>query len=149
MVPTTVVNETEVAVAADMMTQSSNYKDQSEVEFARCECCGLTEECTAAYVSHVKERFGGRWICGLCTEAVKDEITCRSKKRENHLMISTDEALNRHMKFCEQFRSSSPPARPAGDDLISAMKHILRRSLDSPPKSKSPPPTSFLASKAF
>ncbi|XVE70821.1 hypothetical protein DITRI_Ditri10aG0101200 [Diplodiscus trichospermus] len=120
---------------------SIKYKNnQSEVEFAECDCCGLTEECTPAYIARVREKFEGRWLCGLCSEAVKDE-TVRSEED-----ITINEALDRHMKFCEQFKSSSPPANPA-EDLISAMKHLLLRTLDSPRKNGSSP-TSFARSKS-
>ncbi|KAI6682122.1 hypothetical protein NL676_036003 [Syzygium grande] len=98
-----------------------------ELELAECGCCGLAEECTPEYIGRVRERFGGRWICGLCAEAVKDEAV-RSAGG-----IDGEEALGRHMKFCEQFRSSSPPANPT-EDLISAVKQLLRRTLDSPRK---------------
>ncbi|XP_021276568.1 uncharacterized protein LOC110410942 [Herrania umbratica] len=121
--------------------ESVKHKNlQTEVEFAECDCCGLTEECTPAYIARVREKFEGRWLCGLCSEAVKDE-TVRSEED-----ITTNEALDRHLKFCEQFKSSSPPANPA-EDLISAMKHLLRRTLDSPRKS-GPPSASFVRSKS-
>ncbi|KAM2661204.1 hypothetical protein EV2_023542 [Malus domestica] len=94
---------------------------QSEV---KCYCCGLTEECTPAYVATVKERHQDRWICGLCAEAIKDENSRSSRK------ISTEEAMKRHVSFCEEFRMSSPPAKPT-DYLISAMKQLLRRTKDS------------------
>ena len=109
--------------------QSQSAPAAAEVEFARCYCCGLTEECTPAYVARVRERYQGRWICGLCAEAVKDEVF-RSQRED----IGTGEAVKRHMKFCEQFRSSSPPSN-SGEDLISAMKQLLRRTLDSPRRS--------------
>ncbi|CAI0419024.1 unnamed protein product [Linum tenue] len=100
----------------------------AEVESASCDCCGLTEECTPAYIERVRERYHGKWICGLCAEAVKDEIV-RTEER----LISTEEALNRHMNFCKKF-SSSPEPTPIDPTLhlISAMRQILRRSLDSP-----------------
>ncbi|KAE8710459.1 hypothetical protein F3Y22_tig00110321pilonHSYRG00211 [Hibiscus syriacus] len=63
--------------------------------------------------------FEGHWLCGLCSEAVKYE-TMRSAP-EN--VITANEALVRHMKFCEQFKSSSPPENPAGN-LITAMKRL-------------------------
>ncbi|OVA08332.1 Protein of unknown function DUF1677 [Macleaya cordata] len=112
-----------------MESQSAAIKvplAQNEVEFVKCDCCGLTEECTPTYIAKVRERYQGRWICGLCAEAVKDEIF-RSSER----IINTEEALNRHMNFCKKFRSSTPPPNPT-EHLISAMKHLLRRSLDSP-----------------
>lgn len=98
----------------------------TEVECAKCECCGLTEECTPTYISRIRERHQGRWICGLCAEAVKDEVL-RSEERR----IGTEEALNRHMNFCKKFRSATPPPNPT-DDLISAVKQLLLRCLESP-----------------
>ncbi|KAI3725178.1 hypothetical protein L1987_64956 [Smallanthus sonchifolius] len=91
-----------------------------DVEFVRCECCGLTEECTTTYITAVRESNQGRWICGLCVEAVKDEM-------ERSCSDSEEEALDRHMRFCKNFRSSNPT-----EDLISAVKQLLIRSLDSP-----------------
>ncbi|KAK4419892.1 hypothetical protein Salat_2402100 [Sesamum alatum] len=91
--------------------------------FAKCECCGLTEECTEEYIKRVRERYSGRWICGLCAEAVKDEMV-RSEKR-----IGNEEALNQHMSFCNKFRS--PPKNPT-EELICAVKQLVLRSLDSP-----------------
>jgi hypothetical protein len=102
---------------------SSNPAQSCEVEFAACECCGLTEECTPAYIARVRERFYGRWVCGLCGEAVKDELF-RSDR-----LIGMEEALEAHMTFCMQFRANvhtSPAVR-----LVGAMRKLLRKSLDS------------------
>nr|CAD1843204.1 unnamed protein product [Ananas comosus var. bracteatus] len=44
----------------------------SEVEDAKCECCGMSEECTQEYIRRVRDKFNGKWI-GLCSEAVKEE----------------------------------------------------------------------------
>ncbi|KAE8712516.1 hypothetical protein F3Y22_tig00110247pilonHSYRG00027 [Hibiscus syriacus] len=99
----------------------------AEVESVKCDCCGLTEECTLAYIASVREKFEGRWLCGLCSVAVDDE-TVRAEED-----ITTNEAMDRHMRFREQFKSSSPPANPA-EELISAMRHLLRRTLGSPRK---------------
>ncbi|KAL0917306.1 hypothetical protein M5K25_012361 [Dendrobium thyrsiflorum] len=104
-------------------------EEEEEFGFAECECCGLTEECTAAYVAAVRARYGGRWICGLCAEAVGEEI-CRSAK-----LISTEEALQRQMSFCLSFRSATcPPTAETGDHLIAVVRRLIRRSLDSPPR---------------
>ncbi|XP_057977784.1 uncharacterized protein LOC131164535 isoform X1 [Malania oleifera] len=113
-------------------TKLGSMQAQIEVEFAKCECCPFTEECTPAYIQRVRERYQGRWICGLCAEAVKDEIV-RSKR-----LISTEEALNRHISFCKKFNSSTPPPNPTVH-LISAMRQLLRRSLDSPRALRSTP----------
>ncbi|CAI0470746.1 unnamed protein product [Linum tenue] len=101
----------------------------AEVESATCDCCGLTEECTPAYIERVRERYHGKWVCGLCSEAVKDEIV----RTEAERLISTEEALARHINFCKKF-SSSPEPTPIDPTLhlISAMRQILRRSFDSP-----------------
>lgn len=104
----------------------------TEFEFAVCECCGLKEECTPAYITAIRERYQGNWICGLCGEAVKDEMI-RSKR-----LISTEEAMTRHMTFCRGSLSAGPPPNPAVH-LIAAMRQILKRSLDSPRSLRSMP----------
>ena len=67
----------------------------SEVEDAKCECCGMSEECTPEYIKRVRDKFLGKWICGLCTEAVKEEIEKNGGKKE--------EALSTHMNACSRF----------------------------------------------
>ncbi|GMH17572.1 hypothetical protein Nepgr_019413 [Nepenthes gracilis] len=96
-----------------------------EVEFANCDCCGLTEECTPAYIERIRERHIGKWICGLCAEAVKDEVV------RSEALIGTEEALTRHFNVCKDFRSSHPPPDDPTIHLITAMRQILRRSLIS------------------
>lgn len=103
---------------------------QIEVESVKCDCCGLTEECTPAYIERIRERYYGKWICGLCAEAVKDEIV--------RCVISTEEALTQHINFCNKFNSAGPPPNPAVH-LISAMRQILRRSVNSPRSLRSVP----------
>lgn len=97
----------------------------AEVESANCECCGLTEECTPAYIALVSGRFRGWWICGLCSAAVDDEIG------RSDGTIGVEEALDRHMRFCGEFRAAPPPD-DSTEHLISAMSQVMRRSLDSP-----------------
>ncbi|KAM0953039.1 hypothetical protein DsansV1_C02g0019761 [Dioscorea sansibarensis] len=103
-----------------------------EVEWASCECCGLREECTPAYIAGVRDRHGGRWVCGLCSEAVEDEIR-RSGRR-----ISPEEALTRHASFREAFRLAAPPLDP-GAHLIAAVRQLVRRGLESPRTTRSNP----------
>ena len=43
----------------------------TEVVDAKCECCGMSEECTPEYIERVRDKFLGKWGCGLCAEAVK------------------------------------------------------------------------------
>ncbi|KAJ3702523.1 hypothetical protein LUZ61_006228 [Rhynchospora tenuis] len=94
---------------------------QEEVEYASCDCCGLIEECTPAYISLVRSRYNGRWICGLCGEAVEEEIT-----RSPEPAISSEQALERHVSFCRAVRS--PPA----EHLITAVRNLLRKSRSAP-----------------
>ncbi|KAM3267832.1 putative protein isoform X2 [Capsicum chacoense] len=103
-----------------------------EVDCAKCDCCGLTEECTLAYIETIRELYQGKWICGLCAEAVKDEML-RCER-----LINAEEALSRHLNFCKKFSSSSPPVDPTVH-LIAAMRQLLRRSLDSPKSLRSMP----------
>ncbi|KAL7100230.1 hypothetical protein ACP275_09G134600 [Erythranthe tilingii] len=105
---------------------------QIEVDFVKCDCCGLTEECTLSYIETIRERYGGKWICGLCAEAVKDEIL-RCQK-----LISPDEAIARHLSFCNKVRASGPPQDPTVH-LIRAMRRVLRKSLESPKSMPSSP----------
>ena len=121
----TMISDPMVISAPETQSAASILVAQSEVEFAICDCCGLTEECTPAYIERIRERYQGKWVCGLCAEAVKDEIV-RSER-----LVSTDEAMTRHMNFCKKFKSSGPPPNPTVH-LISAIRQILRRSLDSP-----------------
>ncbi|OAY83224.1 hypothetical protein ACMD2_18029 [Ananas comosus] len=80
-----------------------------------CECCGLAEECTRSYVARVRSGFCGRWVCGLCSEAVAEEL-------RRHVV--KEEALRAHMEVCRRF--SKVAANPAVA-LVGTMVEILRR----------------------
>lgn len=123
----TVLKETTSLQANETQTPTVAAGEVAEAVSVKCYCCGLMEECTHAYIARVRERYQGRWICGLCAEAVKDE-TLRSERDS-----TTDEPLKRHMMFCQKFRSSRPPNNST-EDLILAMKQLLLRTLDSPRK---------------
>ncbi|KAE8657505.1 putative Glycosyltransferase QUASIMODO1 [Hibiscus syriacus] len=126
------MSETIIGDTMAVSSETQAISAKPEVESVKCDCCGLTEECTPTYVERVRERYQGKWICGLCTEAVKDEIT------RTHRLISTEEAMARHMNFCRDFVSSGPPSDPT-IHLISAMRSILRRCLDCPRGLRSTP----------
>lgn len=111
-------------MAQSPATKQTQQVSPLEVESVKCDSCGFTEDCTPAYILRVRERYRGHWLCGLCTEAVKEEVL-RSDR-----LISTEEALDRHISFCKEFRSSSPPSET--ENPISVLGRILRRSLDSP-----------------
>ncbi|KAJ7963301.1 DUF1677 family protein [Quillaja saponaria] len=128
----TIISDPMVISAPETQPAASKLVTESEVEFVMCDCCGLTEECTLAYIERVRVRYHGNWICGLCAEAIKDEII-RCER-----LISTEEAMTKHMNFCKKFKTSGPPPNPTVH-LISAMRQILRRSLDSPRALRSTP----------
>ncbi|OEL26620.1 hypothetical protein BAE44_0012359 [Dichanthelium oligosanthes] len=89
-----------------------------QVEDARCECCGMQEECTPEYVRRVRERYCGRWVCGLCAEAVNGEAEGRHGGR-------TEEALEAHMAVCGRFNRVGR-ANPVLMQT-EAMREILRK----------------------
>ncbi|XP_042516942.1 uncharacterized protein LOC122091163 [Macadamia integrifolia] len=89
-----------------------------EIELVKCECCGLKEDCTQDYISEVKAKFDGKWLCGLCSEAVRDEVN-RGKNP-----FGMDEAVKAHMSFCRKFKSN--PAVRVAD----GMRQMLRRRSD-------------------
>ncbi|KAH7675183.1 hypothetical protein IHE45_08G121400 [Dioscorea alata] len=91
-----------------------------EVESVKCECCGLREDCTQEYIRGVRANFEGKWLCGLCSEAVRDEAI-RSGGRKDQLHHAMDEALQEHITFCTKFRAN--PAVLVAD----GMRQMLRR----------------------
>ncbi|KAF8086985.1 hypothetical protein N665_0606s0012 [Sinapis alba] len=103
-----------------------------EVESVMCECCGLTEDCTQHYISEVKANFAGKWLCGLCSEVVSDEVS-RDRK-----LMSVEEALNAHLSFCGKFKANPAELvadgmrqmlrRRSGDGLLPAKSKMLGRS---------------------
>ncbi|XP_057457718.1 uncharacterized protein LOC130748503 [Lotus japonicus] len=87
-------------------------------EIAKCECCGMSEECTPEYIEKVRSKFLGKWVCGLCSEAVKEELVKNGGKKE--------EALSAHMSACVRFNKygrSFPVLFQA-----EAMKEMLKKS---------------------
>ncbi|CAI9114202.1 OLC1v1014863C2 [Oldenlandia corymbosa var. corymbosa] len=92
-----------------------------EVEDAKCECCGMIEEYTLEYIGKVREKYGGRWICGLCAEAVKEETAKNGGKR------SPQDALEAHMNACFRFNKFGR-AYPVLSQA-QAMREIFRKSV--------------------
>ncbi|KAK3040562.1 hypothetical protein RJ639_029008 [Escallonia herrerae] len=86
-----------------------------DIEMAKCDCCGLKEDCTQDYISEVKANFDGKWLCGLCSEAVRDEVNRGNKQ------FGTEEAMKAHMSFCRKYKSN--PAIRVAD----GMRQMLRR----------------------
>jgi len=86
-----------------------------EIESVKCECCGLKEDCTQEYIRDVKAKFDSKWLCGLCSEAVRDEVN-RAKRP-----FAMEEAVKAHMSFCGKIKSN--PAVRVAD----GMRQMLRR----------------------
>uniref|UniRef100_A0A0D9UXY7 DUF1677 family protein n=1 Tax=Leersia perrieri TaxID=77586 RepID=A0A0D9UXY7_9ORYZ len=92
-----------------------------EVETVRCACCGVAEECTAAYIAGVRAAFCGDWLCGLCSSAVKE---LARRRRDAPL----EAALASHAAECRDFNATTrlnPTLSLAG-----SMRRIARRSFD-------------------
>ncbi|KAL7105258.1 hypothetical protein ACP275_07G032700 [Erythranthe tilingii] len=116
-----------------------------ENEVVKCECCGLKEECTEEYINEVKSKFEGKWLCGLCSEAVRDEITRRAGKvattttttkkssAGGTTLLMVDEAVKAHMSFCRKYKSN--PATRVADGM---MQMLRRRSAAESSSSPSP-----------
>ncbi|RDX70130.1 hypothetical protein CR513_50657, partial [Mucuna pruriens] len=94
----------------------------TEVENAKCECCGMCEECSREYIKRVRDMFSGKLICGLCAEAVNVEMEKNGGKRE--------EAVEEHMNDCVKFNKlgRSYPALYHAQDV----KEILKKTLTNP-----------------
>lgn len=95
-----------------------NLPPISEVENAKCECCDMCEECTPEYISQIRDKFSGKLICGLCAEAVKEEMGKKGWKIE--------EAVNEHMSACVRFNrfGRTHPVLYQAE----AMREMLKRS---------------------
>ncbi|KDP40872.1 hypothetical protein JCGZ_24871 [Jatropha curcas] len=101
----------------------------SEVEDAKCECCGMSEECTPEYIDRVRGKFLGKWICGLCAEAVKEE-----KEKDGGKNI--EEALNAHMSACARFNKfgRAYPVLFQAEAMREMLKKSTRRAQSISPK---------------
>lgn len=111
--------------------QGSNQASVVEAEKVRCECCGLVEECTPAYIAHIQGLYCGKWICGLCAEAVKEE-------HRRGGMEGLEEALKAHMSVCMQFNRPERVGSPVAD-ISAAVRRLLRRTTDVRYTSRSVP----------
>ncbi|XP_020593917.1 uncharacterized protein LOC110034026 [Phalaenopsis equestris] len=70
------------------------------IEDITCECCGISEECTPEYIRRIRDKFSGKWICGLCSDAVEEE---KRKKKKMEGKQEEAEALDSHMSSCSRF----------------------------------------------
>ncbi|KAJ3702266.1 hypothetical protein LUZ61_005971 [Rhynchospora tenuis] len=102
--------------------------ESSQIELIKCDCCGMSEECTLAFISGVRKIFCGKWVCGICSEAVKEIV----KRQPNMIM---EEALESHISVCFNFNNTTrlnPKLSFAGAMRDIARRNSLRRrSMDS------------------
>ncbi|KAJ9128679.1 hypothetical protein P3X46_034617 [Hevea brasiliensis] len=119
----------DISLELSKETSSSDPKlpPISEVQDSKCECCGMSEECTDEYIKRVRGKFLGKFVCGLCAEAVQQEMEKNGGKRE--------EALNEHMNVCVKFNRHfrvNPILHQA-----EAMREILKKSSSIKNRAKS------------
>jgi hypothetical protein len=88
-------------------------------EWEVCACCGLREECTPAYAAGVRARYGGRWLCGLCGDAVGDEVAAGAGSA-----LEVEAAIAGHAAFCRALGGRRTP--DAAERLIAAVRRLLR-----------------------
>ncbi|GLJ30396.1 hypothetical protein SUGI_0601470 [Cryptomeria japonica] len=100
--------------------QQLNSNPQPEAGQVQCECCGLWEECTPTYICRVRENFCGRWICGLCAEAVKVE----SDRMGGSLTM--EDALKAHVTLCQSFNQIA--RRNPALHMADALRTLLKKS---------------------
>lgn len=120
-----------LTVTEEEEEEEEDSSSSSREIVSKCECCGLAEECTAAYMEKTKALFCGRFVCGLCSEAVKEErrrLGGGGDSDDAATAPGMEEALFSHMKVCIKFNTSTR-ADPAAH-LATAMRQILRRSVE-------------------
>jgi hypothetical protein len=79
----------------------------------------MAEECTPTYIGRVRNHFHGKWVCGLCAEAVKER-----QQREPDLAVGG--AVEAHAALCQRYNSTvrlNPKL-----SLASSMRDIARKS---------------------
>lgn len=112
----------EMGIVNREVFQGTNQGSVVEAEKVVCECCGLVEECTPEYIAHIQGIYCGKWICGLCAEAVKEE-------HRRGGLEGLQEALKAHMSSCMQFNRPDRVGSPVAD-ISSAVRRLLRRNSD-------------------
>lgn len=84
-------------VSSEIMKKGKvNFELIEIMEVMKCECCGLHEECTPRYEEQVKSSHGGKWLCGLCCEVVKERM-------EQSPEMTVKDAIRSHKEFREAY----------------------------------------------
>ncbi|KAL5074100.1 hypothetical protein RYX36_013084, partial [Vicia faba] len=103
------------------LEKGRKFDDIEEVEEGECHCCGLKEEYTRIYMREVEEKYYGKWLCGLCCEAVKERV-----RRSNE--VTMQDGLNSHREFCQEYNATTRINPKLS--LTLSMKEIAKRSLE-------------------
>ncbi|KAK8602502.1 hypothetical protein V6N13_057869 [Hibiscus sabdariffa] len=101
-------------------------EDDEVLKQAECECCGLKEDCTADYIRSVKGCHCGKWVCGLCSEAVKERLNGGPAAAAAAAM---EDAVTSHREFCQNFIITTRLNPKLS--LTCTMRDIAKRSHDS------------------
>nr|KJB65601.1 hypothetical protein B456_010G105800 [Gossypium raimondii] len=104
-----VVSDVTLEMERYIKTASSSTEIDDEVKQAECECCGLEEDCTADYIRRVKGRHCGKWVCGLCSEAVTEFCQRFNSTTRLNPKLSLTCAMRDIAKRSNQNRSSNTP----------------------------------------
>ncbi|KAK6927346.1 Protein of unknown function DUF1677, plant [Dillenia turbinata] len=107
----------------DLLEAIGELDEAKQVE---CECCGLIEDCTPNYIAKVKDSFSGKWVCGLCSEAVKEKLKQISTSTGTS---NAEEALKSHKDFCQSYNTTTRLNPKLS--LTSAMRDIAKKSFES------------------
>ncbi|KAK8505316.1 hypothetical protein V6N12_067284 [Hibiscus sabdariffa] len=99
-------------------------EEDDVVKQAECECCGLKEDCTADYITSVKGCHCGKWVCGLCSEAVKERLL-----NGGPAAAAMENAVTSHREFCQKFNSTTRLNSKLS--LTCTMRDIAKRSHES------------------
>lgn len=76
----------------------------------------MREDCTPEYITAVKANFDGKWLCGLCAEAVRDEVG-RGRRSK---VCGVEDAVGAHISFCRNFRSN--PAVHVAEGMLQMLR---------------------------
>ncbi|KAF3446395.1 hypothetical protein FNV43_RR11574 [Rhamnella rubrinervis] len=98
----------------------SAAKVDDEVKQVECHCCGLKEDCTSAYITQVEDSYSGKWVCGLCSEAVKEGMLSAPETAINKQEL----ALSSHRDVCQKYNSTTRLNPKLS--LTSAMRNIAK-----------------------
>ncbi|GMI97975.1 hypothetical protein like AT2G25780 [Hibiscus trionum] len=110
-------------MALESSSSTSTIVEEDEVTQAECECCGLKEDCTADYITRVKGGHCGKWVCGLCSEAVKERLNAAP------MAAAMEDAVSSHREFCQSFNSTTRLNPKLS--LTFALRDIAKRSHES------------------